>query len=192
MKSYQNTVDGTDYVQQACLSITINHIQLCYSTCFGLAEVVLSACEQAFSSIDMNNHEGIHPCMGAVDLIPLYPLGDEVGLEDCGREVKGKVKMSLNLCYSVILPFAWVYMINMINNHHLSLALATALIEKVPGTSAFFFGWADTSLHRSLAQRRKEMGWFRKIPKISNIRPDIGPVPSSRYGLTGKITKFGS
>ncbi|XP_062861676.1 formiminotransferase N-terminal subdomain-containing protein [Trichomycterus rosablanca] len=116
-----------------------------------IAEVVLSACEQAFSLIDMNKHEGIHPCMGAVDLIPFYPLGEEVGLEDCGREAK---------------------------------ALATALTEKVPGTSAFFFGWADASLHR-LGYRRKEMGWFRKVPNMTNIRPDIGSPPTSRFGLTG-------
>jgi len=49
----------------------------------------LSACERAFSLIDMNVHEGTHPCMGAVDLVPLYPLGEEVGLEDCGKEAQG-------------------------------------------------------------------------------------------------------
>lgn len=37
----------------------------------------------------MNAHDGIHPCMGAVDLVPLYPLGEEVGLEDCGQEAQG-------------------------------------------------------------------------------------------------------
>ncbi len=54
-----------------------------------LGEAVLSACERACSLIDMNAHEGIHPCMGAVDLVPLYPLGEEVGLEDCGKEARG-------------------------------------------------------------------------------------------------------
>ncbi|XP_036417800.1 formiminotransferase N-terminal subdomain-containing protein isoform X3 [Colossoma macropomum] len=54
-----------------------------------IKEAVLSACEQACSLIDMNEHEGIHPCMGAVDLIPLYPLGEEVNLKDCGREAQG-------------------------------------------------------------------------------------------------------
>lgn len=54
-------------------------------------EVVLSASEQAFSLIDMTAHEGIHPCMGAVDLVPFYPLGEEVSLEDCGKEAQGKV-----------------------------------------------------------------------------------------------------
>lgn len=52
-------------------------------------EAVLSACERACSLIDMNAHEGTHPCMGAVDLVPIYPLGEEVGLEDCGKEAQG-------------------------------------------------------------------------------------------------------
>ncbi|KAG1962865.1 formiminotransferase N-terminal subdomain-containing protein [Pimephales promelas] len=97
-----------------------------------LREAVLSACERAFSLIDMNVHEGTHPCMGAVDLVPLYPLGEEVGLEDCGKEAQ---------------------------------ALATALTERVAGTSAFLFGWADSPRRRGLAQRRKEIGWYASMWK---------------------------
>ncbi|KAM7104312.1 formiminotransferase N-terminal subdomain-containing protein isoform 2-T5 [Molossus nigricans] len=44
---------------------------------------VLAACLEAFQSIDMEVQEGIHPCLGAVDLIPIYPLTD-VGVEECG------------------------------------------------------------------------------------------------------------
>uniref|UniRef100_W5KY26 Formiminotransferase cyclodeaminase N-terminal like 1 n=1 Tax=Astyanax mexicanus TaxID=7994 RepID=W5KY26_ASTMX len=117
-----------------------------------IKEAVFCACAKAFSLIDMDQHVGVHPCMGAVDLVPFYPLGEEVDLEDCGKEAQG---------------------------------LATALTERVLGTSAFFFGWADVPLRRGLAQRRKEMGWFQKIPNMAASQPDIGPQPTRQYGLTG-------
>ncbi|XP_071072306.1 formiminotransferase N-terminal subdomain-containing protein [Dasypus novemcinctus] len=34
-------------------------------------------------SIDMEVQEGIHPCLGAVDLIPIHPLSG-IGVEECG------------------------------------------------------------------------------------------------------------
>ncbi|XP_026862602.1 formiminotransferase N-terminal subdomain-containing protein [Electrophorus electricus] len=117
-----------------------------------IREAVLAACERACELIDMNAHGGVHPAMGAVDLVPLYPLGEDVGLEECGKEAR---------------------------------ALATALTERVLGTSVFLFGWADVPLHRGLAQRRKELGWFRKVPSIAAVLPDVGPQPTRRYGITG-------
>ncbi|XP_045703578.1 formiminotransferase N-terminal subdomain-containing protein isoform X3 [Phyllostomus hastatus] len=48
-----------------------------------LGNSVLAACLEAFQSIDMEVQEGIHPCLGAVDLIPIYPLAG-VGVEECG------------------------------------------------------------------------------------------------------------
>ncbi|XP_057603174.1 formiminotransferase N-terminal subdomain-containing protein isoform X7 [Hippopotamus amphibius kiboko] len=48
-----------------------------------LANSILAACLEAFQSIDMEVQEGIHPCLGAVDLIPIYPLSG-VGVEECG------------------------------------------------------------------------------------------------------------
>ncbi|XP_054579073.1 formiminotransferase N-terminal subdomain-containing protein isoform X2 [Eptesicus fuscus] len=48
-----------------------------------LNDAVLAACVEAFRSIDMEAQEGIHPCLGAVDLIPIYPLAG-VGVEECG------------------------------------------------------------------------------------------------------------
>ena len=30
--------------------------------------------------------------MGAVDLIPIYPLGEEVGVEDCAEEAQGEIQ----------------------------------------------------------------------------------------------------
>ncbi|XP_045415910.1 formiminotransferase N-terminal subdomain-containing protein isoform X4 [Lemur catta] len=48
-----------------------------------LGSAVLAACLEAFCAIDMEVQEGIHPCLGAVDLIPIYPLSG-VGVEECG------------------------------------------------------------------------------------------------------------
>ncbi|XP_020931592.1 glutamate formimidoyltransferase-like isoform X3 [Sus scrofa] len=48
-----------------------------------LGDSVLAACLEAFRSIDMEVQDGIHPCLGAVDLIPFYPLCG-VGVEECG------------------------------------------------------------------------------------------------------------
>ncbi|TWW80326.1 Formiminotransferase N-terminal subdomain-containing protein [Takifugu flavidus] len=117
-----------------------------------IREAVLSACVKACGLIDMRAHSGIHPCMGAVDLVPIYPLGEEVGVEECAKEAR---------------------------------ALAQALTERVQGTSAFLFGWADHPLQRGLAQRRKEMGWFQKSLDLQTVRPDVGPEPRRRFGVTG-------
>lgn len=117
-----------------------------------IREAILCACEKACGLIDMQTHTGVHPCMGAVDLIPIYPLGEEVRAEDCTKE---------------------------------ALAVAQGLTERVRGTSAFLFGWADFPLQRGLAHRRKEMGWFKKTPDLRVIRADVGPQPQKRFGLTG-------
>lgn len=53
-----------------------------------IREVVLSTCEKACSLIDMRSHSGVHPCLGAVDLIPIYPLGEEVLPDDCAKEAR--------------------------------------------------------------------------------------------------------
>ncbi|XP_014194711.1 formiminotransferase N-terminal subdomain-containing protein [Haplochromis burtoni] len=117
-----------------------------------IREAILCACEKACGLIDMQTHTGVHPCMGAVDLIPIYPLGEEMRAEDCTKE---------------------------------ALAVAQGLTERVQGTSAFLFGWADFPLQRGLAHRRKEMGWFKKTPDLRAIRADVGPQPQKRFGLTG-------
>uniref|UniRef100_A0A6J0TRS4 Formiminotransferase N-terminal subdomain-containing protein isoform X1 n=2 Tax=Pogona vitticeps TaxID=103695 RepID=A0A6J0TRS4_9SAUR len=44
---------------------------------------VVAACTEAFSLIDMASQVGIHPCLGAVDLVPIYPLSG-VSVEQCG------------------------------------------------------------------------------------------------------------
>ncbi|MBN3321510.1 FONG protein, partial [Atractosteus spatula] len=113
---------------------------------------IVSACVQACELIDMRRHSGVHPCLGAVDLVPIYPLGECVGLEECGQEAR---------------------------------AVAVSLTERVPGTSVFHFGFADTPQQRSLVQRRKELGWFRKNPDLRAMQSDVGAMPGKRYGLTG-------
>ncbi|XP_019724650.1 formiminotransferase N-terminal subdomain-containing protein isoform X2 [Hippocampus comes] len=122
------------------------------ATVEAIREAVLSACEKACELFDMRDHSGVHPCLGAVDLVPIYPLGEDVGPDDCARE---------------------------------SRAVAVGLTERVPGTSVFLFGWADAPHQRGLAQRRKEMGWFKKTPDLNGVRPCVGPVPCQRFGLTG-------
>ncbi|XP_077392431.1 formiminotransferase N-terminal subdomain-containing protein [Festucalex cinctus] len=118
-----------------------------------IREAVLSACEKACELIDMRAHLGVHPCLGAVDLIPIYPLGEDVGTEDCARE---------------------------------SRAVAAGLTRRVPGTSVFLFGWADVPLQRGLAQRRKEMGWFKKkTPADLDGVSACGGPGHKRFGLTG-------
>ena len=39
----------------------------------------------------MEVQEGIHPCLGAVDLIPIYPPSG-VGVEECGAVARSKRK----------------------------------------------------------------------------------------------------
>jgi glutamate formiminotransferase len=39
-------------------------------------EATIALCERAFSEIDMTEHRGGHPRMGAVDVAPFIPLGD--------------------------------------------------------------------------------------------------------------------
>lgn len=48
----------------------------------------------------MEIQEGIHPCLGAVDLIPIYPLSG-VGVEECGAVARSKRKFG-EVCYSLM------------------------------------------------------------------------------------------
>ncbi|XP_076031022.1 uncharacterized protein LOC143019213 [Oratosquilla oratoria] len=43
-----------------------------------------AACEKAYDLIDLRNHEGGHPRLGAVDLIPLHPISMDTSLERLG------------------------------------------------------------------------------------------------------------
>ncbi|XP_067891819.1 formiminotransferase N-terminal subdomain-containing protein [Heterodontus francisci] len=50
-----------------------------------LGSSVVTACTEAYDLIDMEHHDGIHPCLGSVDLVPIYPLSESVGLEESGK-----------------------------------------------------------------------------------------------------------
>ncbi len=47
-----------------------------------LQEALLKACQIAIENIDMNNHQGAHPRIGAVDVIPFTPVSG-VTMEEC-------------------------------------------------------------------------------------------------------------
>ncbi|XP_066940039.1 uncharacterized protein [Macrobrachium rosenbergii] len=44
-----------------------------------------AACKTAYDLIDLKNHEGVHPRLGAVDLVPLHPITETTCLESLGR-----------------------------------------------------------------------------------------------------------
>ncbi|XP_078084804.1 formiminotransferase N-terminal subdomain-containing protein isoform X1 [Mustelus asterias] len=50
-----------------------------------LGHSIVAACTEAYDLIDMEQHDGIHPCLGSVDLVPIYPLSECVSLEECGK-----------------------------------------------------------------------------------------------------------
>ena len=56
-----------------------------------------AACKTAYNLIDLRNHEGIHPRLGSVDLVPLHPISQDTSLEDLGIIAKGTVLVYL-LC----------------------------------------------------------------------------------------------
>jgi glutamate formiminotransferase len=58
-----------------------------------VVDALLAAIGTAVERIDLRTHEGVHPRMGAADVVPIIPLGD-VSLEDCreaAREVGERI-----------------------------------------------------------------------------------------------------
>lgn len=60
-------------------------------------ETAVRAAQAARDLIDLRAHQGVHPRLGALDVLPFVPLG-EVGMEDCvklaheaGRRIAGEV-----------------------------------------------------------------------------------------------------
>ncbi|XP_071493288.1 uncharacterized protein [Diadema antillarum] len=49
-----------------------------------LKSAVCGACREAYRLIDLSSQEGVHPRLGSVDLIPVYPLSATVSLQECG------------------------------------------------------------------------------------------------------------
>ncbi|HEY9766351.1 MAG TPA: glutamate formimidoyltransferase [Chroococcales cyanobacterium] len=59
----------------------------------GLKQAIINLYETAVASIDLKNHQGEHPRMGAVDVVPFIPL-QEVTTEECvllAKEVAAEV-----------------------------------------------------------------------------------------------------
>lgn len=93
--------DSTLYIRGNCFWNAPYSEQVVYFFLLAVTgDVVLSASKRAFALIDMSVHEGIHPCMGAVDLVPFYPLGEEVSMEDCAKKAQGKF---VGICSRILL-----------------------------------------------------------------------------------------
>lgn len=134
-------------------------------------EAVLSACERACSLIDMNAHEGTHPCMGAVDLVPIYPLGEEVGLEDCGKEAQGmwscmhrrKVKMysqnafSLFFFSNVNVSCSCLYVPQLLFSFFFSISNSS---DRTSGRYQCFFVWLGRFSSASRSGSKEEGDWL--------------------------------
>jgi len=64
---------------------------------------VLAAARAAVSAIDLREHEGAHPRLGAVDVVPLVPIR-QIGMEECAaaaRELGGRLGAELGLLSSL-------------------------------------------------------------------------------------------
>ncbi|XP_078610465.1 uncharacterized protein LOC144881336 isoform X2 [Branchiostoma floridae x Branchiostoma japonicum] len=55
------------------------------STVEDIGEAVFQACTSAYQHINLSRHEGGHPRLGSVDLVPLHPLSTGVTLQECGE-----------------------------------------------------------------------------------------------------------
>uniref|UniRef100_UPI00358FA763 formiminotransferase N-terminal subdomain-containing protein isoform X3 n=1 Tax=Myxine glutinosa TaxID=7769 RepID=UPI00358FA763 len=81
--------DGKNFPQTSVLNVFADHdYNRSVITIVGplskLGDPVVSACTEALNLIDLHQHTGVHPCLGAVDLVPVYPLAKDVGLDECG------------------------------------------------------------------------------------------------------------
>ncbi|XP_077304559.1 formiminotransferase N-terminal subdomain-containing protein isoform X3 [Lithobates pipiens] len=67
------------------------------------------------------------------------------------------------------------------------IGIAEELVTLVPGCSVFLFGYADRPDMKSLADKRRSIGWFKKKSEIhvESLKADIGPKPSPMHGITG-------
>jgi len=68
-----------------------------------VSDAMLGAAEEAIRLIDMTAHEGQHPRIGAVDVIPFVPLGDTT-IDDCvvlardfGKRIAGRLGLPVYL-----------------------------------------------------------------------------------------------
>ncbi|MBR6089218.1 MAG: glutamate formimidoyltransferase [Anaerolineaceae bacterium] len=64
-----------------------------------MEDAVMSFTRTAAELINMETHEGVHPCIGAVDVIPFVPLKD-ITMEDCiafSDSIAGRIAEELSL-----------------------------------------------------------------------------------------------
>lgn len=54
----------------------------------GVTTAVIAAAKQAFSIINLCQHSGGHPRLGAVDLIPVHPITPDISVQDCAVAAK--------------------------------------------------------------------------------------------------------
>ena len=50
-----------------------------------LGAAVLALCREACQLVDLREHRGNHPCLGAVDLVPFHPLTTDASLQECSK-----------------------------------------------------------------------------------------------------------
>ncbi|HSD63749.1 MAG TPA: glutamate formimidoyltransferase [Ignavibacteriaceae bacterium] len=65
----------------------------------GILQAALSACKAAAEKIDMRNHKGEHPRLGAIDVVPFVPVKNAT-MEDCVKIAEAfgqKISEELNL-----------------------------------------------------------------------------------------------
>jgi len=68
----------------------------------GVAEAAFRLCREACRLIDMNKHEGVHPRMGAADVIPFVPVRNCTMPEcvDLSKKLAGRIAGELGIpCY---------------------------------------------------------------------------------------------
>lgn len=59
-----------------------------------------AACRTAYELIDLSKQKGVHPRLGAVDLVPLHPISENMSLQTLGAVAKGE--------YLVLSYFVWL------------------------------------------------------------------------------------
>lgn len=65
----------------------------------GIEEVSITLCKEAMKLIDLNNHKGKHPRIGAVDVMPYVPISN-ISIEECvefSRKIAKRISDELNV-----------------------------------------------------------------------------------------------
>ncbi|CAM9613544.1 unnamed protein product [Lampetra fluviatilis] len=121
-----------------------------------LGESLVSACVRACALIDVSAHSGGHPCLGSVDLVPVHPLSDSVGLHECGRVAQAMAReLTLQVPGASAFLFGWA---------------------DEPGRRSLVSRRREWAWYGGPGQTAGEV-----TPPI----PDVGPMPGPRYGIAG-------